>query len=439
MSSARPELVSPITEFASRLAELFDVPHVLEQPAQADADALAQAVILLQLPDISAGVLADMRDWLDPAPVALLSVPAGCESPDALEQRLHAAGLRVEFVGRAASSPGGDKDRVLAVLANHHRPPLALAPDSFRVVAIMRAYNEIDIIEPVVRYTAAQGVDVYIIDNWSTDGTYERAQALQSQGVIGVERFPPDGPPELFQHKQLLERIETVSRTLDASWIIHHDIDEFRESPWPDVTLRDALYHVDRCGYTAINHLMINFYAPAPTFQSGDDPQAHFTRFELQGRSGFLMRVNAWKNTGQRVHLVPTGGHRVDFPDCRVYPYRFLIRHYPLRQPEQAARKIRDRQRRVPRLARWLGWHHAYDHLDPDDETLFEELCHKARDQMPEFDPATFYDAYLIERLSGIGLPGTQAEPRPTRRPTMLRRLVTPLLRRIRYLLRRLI
>ncbi len=428
--------LDPIKQFAAALTDLFGVKDVLGMPAQANAEALAQSVILLELPEVSAEDMDRLRAWLDHAPVALLSLPAENESLDALEQRLRDAGLHVEFVGRAASTPGGDKDRVLAVLAHNHRPPLIPAPDDFRVVAIMRAYNEIDIIEPVVRYTAAQGVSVYIIDNWSTDGTYERAQALQGQGVIGVERFPPDGPPALFQHKQLLARIETVSRTLDAQWIIHHDIDEFRESPWPNVTLRDALYHVDRCGYTAINHLMINFYAPAPTFQTGDDPQAHFTRFELQNRGGFLLRINAWKNTGQRVHLVPTGGHRADFPGCRVYPYRFLIRHYPLRQAEQAARKIHDRQRRVPRLARWLGWHHVYDHYNPDDDALFDELCRKARDEMPEFDPATFYSAYLVERLSGFDLP--RKIPQKRRLP-LLSRLTKPVLRHIRYLLRRLI
>jgi hypothetical protein len=355
-------------------------------------------------------ILRLLHAWLDSAPVAIITTPqldriaAANGQPNAwtlaeFETLLRAQGLRVEFAGLAADGgPGCSKRIALAVLANNHRLPPGPAPDEFRVIAIMRAYNEADIIVPSIRYLAGQGVGVYVIDNWSTDSTYE---LVSGQGVVGVERYPPGGPARHFEHKRLLERVEALSQTLEADWFIHHDADEIRESPWPEVSLRDALYHVDRYGFNSVNHAVLDFFPVDDSFQPGTDFATHFTYYEFGRRPGHFKRINAWKNMGQPISLYPSGGHQVEFKGQRIYPYLFLIKHYPLRKAQQTVIKVRDRQRRAQPLARLIGWHHQYDQFDPDDGHLFDELCRWARQGLEPFDPATFYTCHLVDRLAG--------------------------------------
>jgi hypothetical protein len=384
-------------------------------------------------------LLKTLCRWLDDAPVALLVTPERSLNPnggrwteDEFKALIQTAGLRLEFSGLAPGETG-QKNSMIAVLANNQRPPIEPAPADFRVVAFVRVYNEADIVEPSLRYLDQQGIGAYVIDNWSSDGTYEMAQSMIDQGTVALERFPPSGPSKLYELKRLLERIEQLSQTLDADWFILHDVDECREAPWPDVTLRDAMYHVDRCGFSSINHTTLNFYPVDAGFPPGTDFSAYFTHYEFGHRLGHLLRINAWKNTDQKVALLPSGGHHVQFKGERLYPYRFLMRHYPLRLPEQAIRKIDDRQNRVPRLARLLGWHHTYDAYDPEDTHLFDNLCNWANTELQTFDPETFYQTYLIERLSSVGL---QPLASHNRRSPLLRPLV-PVLRTARGTLRR--
>ena len=68
------------------------------------------------------------------------------------------------------------------------------------------------------------------------------------------------------------------------------------------------------------------------------------------------------------------GGHDARFPGRRVFPYKFLLLHYPARSQEQGERKVfRDRQ----------GCRNAEERLAPGGE---------------------FDRRYLVERLSGIGI-----------------------------------
>jgi hypothetical protein len=109
---------------------------------------------------------------------------------------------------------------------------------------------------------------------------------------------------------------------------------------------------------------------------------------------------------GQSVLLWQSGGHHAQFEGQRVYPYKFLLRHYPLRTREQTVRKIRARQQASNWLERTvLGWHHMYDRFDiDDDDQLFENVCKETHNKFMPFDSATFYDQYLVERISGVGV-----------------------------------
>src|SRR5262249_51751604 len=66
--------------------------------------------------------------------------------------------------------------------------------------------------------------------------------------------------------------------------------------------------------------------------------------------------------TGDTVDLVSSGGHDVQFPGRRIFPLRFISRHYPIRGAAHGARKVfAERTGRFRSEERARGWHVQYD------------------------------------------------------------------------------
>ena len=230
------------------------------------------------------------------------------------------------------------------------------------VAAIIAAHNEADIIGPVVGDLIEQGLSVYLIDHGSTDGTVQAAERFLGHGLLAIEPFPFDrfpGAKETLAWTDILTRKTEVAATLDADWILHHDADEFRESPWAGLRLIEAIERVDRLGYNAIDFEVYNFWPTSDAFRAGDDPRPLF-RFCEPGRHWDKLQVKCWKK-GPPIDLVSSGGHDVRFEGRQVFPLRFLLRHYPVRSQEHGTRKV-SLERRPRLLPQELaqGWHLQY-------------------------------------------------------------------------------
>jgi len=318
-----------------------------------------------------------------------------------LTRLLEHSGFQIEFAGLTGdNSQDRGKQTSLVVLRNNWTSTSA-SRRTFRVTAIMTAYNELDIIEPSIRKLVNAGVEVYVIDNWSTDGTYEVVKRLESRGVVcGVERWPTDGPAKYDRFEQKLRRVGALTSTLDSDWFIHHDVDEVRLAPWKGVSLKDGLQRVDIQGFNAVDHTVVAFPAVDNGYAPGADFERYFRHFKF-GRPN--LQVKAWKNLGRPVDLAETGGHLVNFEGRRIYPYKFLLKHYPIRSESHGARKIlRDRLPRYEPEERAKGWHTHYDDLAKSDTFL-----RKVEDLQP-YDADGFARDYLVERLSGVGIRGDQ-------------------------------
>jgi glycosyltransferase involved in cell wall biosynthesis len=286
-----------------------------------------------------------------------------------------------------------------AILENNRRPHRTPAPDDFRVVALMPTYNEADIIRSSLHYLIKQDIQVYVIDNWSTDGTFEVAHEFLSKGVIGIERFPATGPVPTYEWRSILARIETVAETIAANWFMFHDADERRESPWPELDLRSTLYYADRCGFNCIDHIVLNFHPTDERFDPAFDVADQLRYFEFSDHEGHFHQRKAWKNPGRRVALASTAGHDIRYRGRLVYPFKFLMKHYPIRSQAHGERKVfQDRAKRWSEEERALGWHKQYDDFQPAQSFLRDPAT------LNHFDPSTFYKEFLIERLSGIGV-----------------------------------
>ena len=255
----------------------------------------------------------------------------------------------------------------------------------FCPLAIVATYNDLDIVPQVVGKLLYDGVDVHILDNWSSDGTFETLHELRGrqvgQGSLSIERFPTDGPTRYYDLRSILLRKEEIALHFPGRWIIHQDSDEVRTSPWPDIGLREGLRRVDEAGFTAVDFVVLAFRPIDDSFKAGVDPEIHFRYFEW-GHPDFH-QIKAWKQPRQRVDLASQAGHEVRFWGRTVCPEKFRLKHYSLRHPDQSKRKIF-----IERLGRLLpsavaaGWHVHYAERAAADRFLW--------------DPATLVDYWTL-------------------------------------------
>jgi hypothetical protein len=241
-------------------------------------------------------------------------------------------------------------------------------PSEFSIIALISSYNEADIIEQVVSDLINQGIQVYLMDDGSTDGTVAAVEHHLGRGVLGIERLTnpvENGAPAGFDWERILRRKTELATELDASWFIHHDADEFRESPWSHLSLGDAIRHVDGLGFNAIDFMGLDFWPVDDRFHAGDDVRDAFTCYtELAPYD--QVQVRCWKKT-TGLDLASSGGHEARFPGRRVFPLRFILRHYPIRGQSHGERKVfQERRNRFRDQERARGWHVQYDQLQED-------------------------------------------------------------------------
>ena len=246
----------------------------------------------------------------------------------------------------------------------------AEASRRFRVVALMSAFNEGDIIAPVLEHLIASGVEIYLLDHHSSDDTVEKASRFLGRGLLAIEIFPEQSgqPAELagrLAWRQIILRKEELARELDADWFVNHDADEIRDGPFPGVSFSEAVRYVDRLGYNAIDFQLFNFRPIDDGFRDGDDPARYFAFCE-RGDEFDRVQVKCWKKGSQPVELVPTGGHDAVFPGRRIFPLKFLLRHYPFRGQTHGERKVfGERKNRFVAEERDRLWHVQYDRIRP--------------------------------------------------------------------------
>jgi len=300
----------------------------------------------------------------------------------------------IEFFGYI-----NDANRKVGTLAliSQSKPPLPMqAPDNFKVIALIPTYNEEDVIIDTINQLNQDGIGVYVIDNWSNDRTYELVSQMINNGVVGIERWPELGSSNIFDTTGILKRQEELALEIDADWFIRADADEIRESPWEGINLRDAIYWVDKQGYNAINFTVLIFCPFDNNYGPGIKLKDYFRFYKFSIFSGDFIQVRAWKKNNQRVNLHGAVGHQVYFPDRKIYPYKFLLRHYPIRSQSQGYRKLF--RERIPR----------YTPKEREMNTQYDEFFSRSNflknpKSLFEFNPY-FYSDYLLERLSGIGI-----------------------------------
>lgn len=376
------------------------------------------AVIVCNLDHfVTASLLRNLKLWLDHAPVCVLTAtdrdlaersngfPAnttgqpGCNLTE-LRDLLCAEGINLEFIGWTASdNVNYEKKTIMAVMTNHAvgKQMRRSAPSDFRVVAFMAAYNEEDIIVQSIKKWTDQGIRVHVLENWSTDATYDLAKDLESRLPVTVERFPKEGPSEYFDWGAMLGRMEVLSREIKADWFVRRGADEVLASPWPGISYKDALFLVDRSGFNCVDHTIVEFHPVDDGFETGMDHESYFRHYDFKNLSHPNQR-KAWKNCGQSISTTVSAGHDVLFDGRRIYPFKFLLKHYSFRSQRHGEKKVfRERKARWNPKERARGWHIHYDSMQEGHRFV------QSASEKEVFDEEHFNKTYLVERLSGIG------------------------------------
>jgi hypothetical protein len=310
-------------------------------------------------------------------------------------------GLPVLFEGVTNAGKSGERSVCLQVCiidrtANHFEE--SSPPGGFRPLAILTSYNDEDIIEAIVKQYLLDGIRVHLIDNWSSDKTWPILEALQNP-LLSLERFPADGPTGQFELYRILRRKEEIALQYPGTWIVHSDSDEIRASPWRQRNLKEAMCFVDRSGFNCIDFTGLEFRALDNNFQSGSDPEKYFPYFEFNRRPGAFRQQKVWKQPGMRVNLADSGGHIVEFSGKKLYPYKFVKKHYGVRSQEHGTRKIlRERQPRFFQEQQTRGWHRHYDHINSKHNFLGHA------DSLDKYDEELFRKQYLVPLISGVGI-----------------------------------
>lgn len=234
------------------------------------------------------------------------------------------------------------------------------APAGFRVCAFLPVYNEADIIDWCLRHAIGQGLDVYLLENWSTDGTRELLQKWD--GLVRIVDFPEEGPNDTFDWAAMLKVFERLQCELDYSWFVLLGADQVIETPGHK-NLLDALWAIDQQGYNQAGFQMYNHYPVDDNFEAGQDPYSYFKEYELEVE-GYQKVWDAWKKQPQ-VELI-CGGHFTSFRGEKPCPERLIKHHYSIRGQRHGEKKVfqeRLARYREDELAK--GWHIHYRQMQP--------------------------------------------------------------------------
>jgi hypothetical protein len=220
------------------------------------------------------------------------------------------------------------------------------------IIGLLATFNEERLIAACLEHHFRQGIQVYLLDNCSTDRTVAIAQQYLGQGLLKIETLPRQG---MFELEAVLTRKQELAFKLEADWFMHFDADEMRLPPQSCQTLAEAIAEVDSLGYNAVNFLEFNFL---PTIESPDHDHPLFfetMRWYYLHLRNPLHRVNAWKKQPLPVNLAQAGGHWVKFPEQLIYPVPFKMRHYQCLSRAHAIEKYSTRKHPPAALAK--GWH----------------------------------------------------------------------------------
>jgi glycosyltransferase involved in cell wall biosynthesis len=250
-----------------------------------------------------------------------------------------------------------------------------------RICSLLAVRNEVDYLQRLLPRLAADGVEVAVIDNGSTDGSLDVVRQYQGGPVIALEQQPYRGHFALTE--QLAAKRELAGR-LDHDWIVHHDADEVLEGTDPGSTLRSIIEQADAAGYNAINFEEFVFLPEPDIDYRGQDYVRRLLRYYYFAPCEQRLH-RAWKRLSG-IDNRSTGGHRLSGEGLLFAPWNGILRHYIVLGVAHACSKYLNRSFDEQEIQR--GWHG--NRLQLTRESLALPIWHPAISTLRRWDARDF-------------------------------------------------
>jgi len=220
-------------------------------------------------------------------------------------------------------------------------------------------YNEDDVVEYTIEHLLSEGIELVIVDNGSTDRSYEICSKFLNKGLLRLETLQT----ERYQFDLLISKLYDTACSFGADWVLLNSADEFLESPYRELTLKEAIEKDACAGYNLIQFNNFEFF-PTEREIGNSDPDVR-KRLKYYTWNDDL-QFRCWK-TYPGIKVAGTAGHYPIFPEhlkYRIPQTKYILRHYRFRSYAQGLRKVFvDRLPRYPPEEKKLGRHVHYDNL----------------------------------------------------------------------------
>jgi Glycosyl transferase family 2 len=227
-----------------------------------------------------------------------------------------------------------------------------------RLVMTLLARDEADIVDAWLSFHLNAGADfVVATDNRSVDGTTEILERYAREGHVHLLREPGE---DLRQDEWVTRMARLAATEHGADWVINSDADEFW---WPrGASLRDMLVAVPpRYGTVGA---FLRMFVPRPA-EAGAFAERMTVRFSalapINDPASLYKPIRKVIHRGHPEIRVTRGNHAlIDSPFAPLRGwFPIEVFHFPLRSPEQCARKAELQGKAFERIERAPTAYHA--------------------------------------------------------------------------------
>lgn len=207
----------------------------------------------------------------------------------------------------------------------------------YKYLYITHIWNEIDYLPLKVKWCRENGLGIYILDNYSDDGSWE----WMKQNKIACERVDTNGT----FHLGILQKATDVAiRRIRPEWVIYLGMDSFVMT---DNRLCDEITQASKRGFNIIRMIWGNMLNTGESRDKFDPFNTYFFYAPIKQKIGLIWKFHP------RARLFADG---IEFPNKRILDLKGIMLNYG------NAKSINERMRTLKRREKaWakglcLGW-----------------------------------------------------------------------------------
>lgn len=206
---------------------------------------------------------------------------------------------------------------------------------------MMSVYNDEDIIHEVLEHNIAQGLEFVVLDNGSSDSTFDICKEFLNKGILNLFQYESKN----WDYPTILRMIYDMALVYSPDWVVYCDSDEMFESGMNNLILKDVTSKADNENYNMIQFDRFDFHMTNSDIEKSNSIKKRLPYY--LHNIDFLYR--AWKYY-PGIRIRDGGGHIPIFPEghkYKIYPQKCVIRHYMYRSKEQAEKRLASRIKRT--------------------------------------------------------------------------------------------